>query len=176
MAYSTESLRPTYRLVLDVPGQSHGLEVARENGLDPEIIERATELRGQAVSRLEEAISKLESSRRQADTETAKAVSLKEAAEAEKERWRQEVKLLEESRHQRLVDLKDRYELQFEQLRSELEDQLTALKKKARQRGEGRSAPEDVAADKARFKETFEQARGQFGKLQVEADATRPPT
>src|SRR5690606_2779385 len=59
MEYSVETLKPTYKLILDVPGQSYGIEVAEEMGLPKRIIQRAKELRGTSISTLDKAVSQL---------------------------------------------------------------------------------------------------------------------
>jgi DNA mismatch repair protein MutS2 len=60
MEFSGESLRPTYRLILDVPGQSFGLELATQIGIPPAIVQRAKELRGHQAEQLDEAIRELQ--------------------------------------------------------------------------------------------------------------------
>jgi DNA mismatch repair protein MutS2 len=60
MEFSGASLRPTYRLILDVPGQSFGLELAAQIGIDDKIISRARQLRGTQAEHLDQAIRELQ--------------------------------------------------------------------------------------------------------------------
>ncbi|MDR1058712.1 MAG: Smr/MutS family protein [Treponema sp.] len=41
MEFDSRTLSPTYRIVMGVPGESHALEVAKNNGLDGELVDRA---------------------------------------------------------------------------------------------------------------------------------------
>ena len=49
MGFDEDSLSPTYKLLLGVPGRSAGLETARRFGMPPEVIERAREARGKTA-------------------------------------------------------------------------------------------------------------------------------
>lgn len=39
--FDHDTLSPTYRIVMGIPGESHALDVAEKNGLDPKIVEKA---------------------------------------------------------------------------------------------------------------------------------------
>jgi DNA mismatch repair protein MutS2 len=132
MEFSLASLKPTYQLILDVPGQSYGIEVAEQMGLPARLIARAKDLRGHAASALDQAVSDLMHARdaaRQMQEETHKA---KLAAEAEQERWRQEVELVKEQRKKAAKHLTDKYEDDLRQLRGEFEDAIKKLRQAAK--------------------------------------------
>ena len=58
--FSAADLRPTYRLLLDRPGQSYGLEIARSLGLPTPLLTRAAALRSDKVQKFETALLRLE--------------------------------------------------------------------------------------------------------------------
>ncbi len=60
MQFSTTDLKPTYRLLLDRPGQSYGLEIACSLGLPAPLLARATVLRSDNVQKFEAALLRLE--------------------------------------------------------------------------------------------------------------------
>ena len=60
MQFSAVDLRPTYRLLLDRPGQSYGLEIARSLGLPAPLLARAAALRSDSVQKFETALLRLE--------------------------------------------------------------------------------------------------------------------
>lgn len=73
MAFDAETLQPTFRLRLQVPGSSYAFEIARRYGLPDHIVDRAQELAGADVGRVEDLIQKLDDTYRhyQEELETA---------------------------------------------------------------------------------------------------------
>lgn len=72
MQFSTATLHPTYRLLLDRPGQSYGLEIARSLGLPAPLLARAAVLRSDNVQRFEVALLRLEEENRKLQAEKNK--------------------------------------------------------------------------------------------------------
>lgn len=132
MEYSLKNMRPTYKLILDVPGQSYGLEVASQIGLPASVIARAKELRGTGASTMENAVNQLlqareETERIRADLRKKELVAEEAAARLESERT-----ALEEARREASRKAARNQEAEIEEMRDsvrELQDQLkTALK------------------------------------------------
>lgn len=65
MQFSTTTLKPTYRLLLDTPGQSFGLEISHSLGLETSILDRARVLRGENTQRFETALLSLQREKQQ---------------------------------------------------------------------------------------------------------------
>ena len=122
MEFSVATLKPTYKLILDVPGQSYGIEVAEQMGLPGRILARAKELRGRQVSALDQAVTQLMEARDQ--TRALKETLEKEtlAAQAEKARWEHEVEFVRESRRKASQALSEKYEVRMAELRREFDD------------------------------------------------------
>ena len=59
MEYSPGGATATYKLILDVPGQSYGLELAEKVGLDSDLVNRAREIRGNRDSSVELLLTEL---------------------------------------------------------------------------------------------------------------------
>ncbi|WP_409270861.1 endonuclease MutS2 [Neobacillus sp. SCS-31] len=79
--FDIETLSPTYRLLLGVPGRSNAFEISRRLGLDERVIENAKAQVSEDSSQIDTMISKLESSRRDAENELAEAHDLLKQAE-----------------------------------------------------------------------------------------------
>jgi len=108
MEFDTESLRPTYRLLLGQPGRSNALLIARRLGLAREVCDRAVELLGDDDRRTEEVIAAMERSRRdldsrrqtmEEDVRAARDVRLSAEKELEEARSR-EMTLSREAEHE----------------------------------------------------------------------------
>lgn len=66
MEFSRETLTPTFRFRMGVPGSSHAFEIATRYGLSDRLVARATELRGSDSDRLDELVKSLEDLQREA--------------------------------------------------------------------------------------------------------------
>jgi DNA mismatch repair protein MutS2 len=117
MEYALKDWKPTYRLTLDLPGQSYGLEVAFQNGLDPSIINRARSLRPEGTNTLEGILLELQEIKEAVAQEKKNLETEKEAALATKARWDQEIDLLKQNKKELLSRLKESYEEKFQTLK-----------------------------------------------------------
>lgn len=151
MEFSLDRLSPTYKLILDIPGQSYGLEVAEQIGLPEHILARARELRHGTMSNLDQAVNELMAARDAARMSAEAAQREKLAAEAERSRWQQEVDLLKESRHKSAQKLAETYASRLTDMRHEFDELVKKLRQAAKDANGDRDALLDGrrAAEKA---------------------------
>lgn len=99
--FDSETLRPTYRLLIGIPGRSNALAVAERLGLRKDILDRARrQLRTDDV-RMEDMIRQLEMIRRQTESELTQARQARQEAERLREQWERATKEWEEQRVER---------------------------------------------------------------------------
>lgn len=153
MEYEESTYRPTYRLILDVPGQSYGLELATQMGLPREIIDRARALRGTSHTALDEAVSALQSARREAEHLKRQLDKELLEAQAAKSRWEQECSLLEQQRAKAARSVAAKLETEVDTLRSEFEDKAKELRDAVKEIRTGHVDPRS-AYDKKRDAES----------------------
>ena len=83
--FDVATLRPTYRLLIGVPGKSNALAISEKLGLDMSVIERAKELVSSENKAFENVVDRLEDTRRHMEDEYERAKQLSEKAAKEKE-------------------------------------------------------------------------------------------
>jgi DNA mismatch repair protein MutS2 len=138
MEYSLEKLQPTYRLILDVPGQSYGLEVARHMGLSAKIIERAQGLRGHGANALDDAVHELMKARDETRRARIELDKERMAIAAQRAQWEEDSQVLEAARKKAAMNLKERYESELATLRHNIDEatrEFREISKKAKVAG-----------------------------------------
>ncbi len=92
--FDVESLRPTYKLLIGIPGKSNAFAISRKLGLSEDILKEADDLVGKSDKDFEDVLSQLEAQRQQMESARREAERLK--AETEK------IKQQSEQYHQQL--------------------------------------------------------------------------
>jgi len=108
--FDVETLQPTYKLLIGIPGKSNAFAISRKLGLSEEILKEADDLVGKSDKDFEDVLTQLEQQRQQM-----------ESARMEAERLRQET-----------AKIKQQSEEYHEQLRKEKEKAMEAARKEAR--------------------------------------------
>ncbi len=94
--FDVESLKPTYKLMIGVPGKSNAFAISKRLGLPGDVIDRANELLSDEDVKFEDVITDLEENR-------AKAVSERETYE----RMKREITALRETVEKERIKLKE---------------------------------------------------------------------
>jgi DNA mismatch repair protein MutS2 len=129
MEFDEENLRPTYRILVGVPGTSSGIEIARRLGLPGRVIEHAQaslspdsrEARG-LIAYLHRSRDELDDARRQVRDEIAQLDADRQSLRTEWiDRQKKRIAELEKS----FFDLQKRFENEVARLASDIKDRVT---------------------------------------------------
>ena len=120
--FDLETLSPTYKLSIGLPGRSNALAIATRLGMGQEIIEGAKQLLEPADLEIEGLLAQLQTDREQAREARAEAERLREQTRAQRARLNAE-----------LADLDDRKQAVLERAHEQSEQELAALRQKVQQ-------------------------------------------
>ena len=76
--FDVETLQPTYRLLIGIPGKSNAFAICRKLGLSEDILKEANDLVGKSDKDFEDVISQLEQQRQQMESARREAERLKQ--------------------------------------------------------------------------------------------------
>lgn len=105
--FDIETLRPTYHLLLGIPGKSNAFAISGKLGLPQHIIENAKEHLSEQDQSFEDVLADLEISRKTIEKEQAEIATYKQEIEALKKQFNQKQERLEEQKARILADAKE---------------------------------------------------------------------
>ncbi|WP_067619641.1 endonuclease MutS2 [Alicyclobacillus acidiphilus] len=133
MEFDVESLRPTYRLLIGVPGRSNALAIAERLGLPADILREAREHVTETNIHVEDLIGKLELANRNAEKLLAEAEAERDAAirmrdewAAKSERLEREIEALKEEARKEAARIVERAREEAERIIRELRSMRNA--------------------------------------------------
>jgi DNA mismatch repair protein MutS2 len=118
--FDIETLSPTYRLSIGLPGRSNALAIASRLGLDERIIERAREFLGSAGVRMENLLEGLQSERKALEDERFHLSMERAEAEYQRKQLEQDRHKLEEQRVQILNEARAQAQRELEEVQRAL--------------------------------------------------------
>lgn len=96
--FDMETLSPTYRLLIGVPGKSNAFEISRKLGLNESVILNAKFYMDNDDIELEDVLQSVEKNRLKTEEELSRAEAMRSEIEARKNEYEDKIKKLEESK------------------------------------------------------------------------------
>ena len=135
--FDVETLRPTYKLLIGIPGKSNAFAISRKLGLSEAILKEASDLVGKSDKDFEDVLSQLEQQRQQM-----------EAARVEAERLRRETQKIKEQNEEYNAHLRREKEKAMEAARREAQEIIEDARRTAN------AASEEIKALKKQLSES----------------------
>lgn len=143
MEFDIETLAPTYRLILGIPGRSNAFAIATRLGLDAPLVERARENVGKSNEELETLLTQLKKSREETAREQSRAAAARENMERAAKQTRRELSDTQRQRSEILRQTREQARAELEATRAE----LNRLKREWREGGLNRDAVKRAESD-----------------------------
>lgn len=160
--FDVATLRPTYRLLVGVPGRSNAFAISRRLGIAEELVERAAAMVSAENRRLEDVVTNLEERRQALETALAKARDEQQRATRSAEAAEKKQRELEQQREKELEAAKEQARRLVEKARAEADALIAELDDLRRQKN---------AADfSARTGEAKSRLRQRLNQLENEID------
>src|SRR5699024_423388 len=132
--FDVETLRPTYRLLMGVPGRSNAFEISDRLGLKKEIINHAKSYLGVDSKNVENMIAALENTKKEAEKELEEAHSIVKESEKLREDLQKEWDAFEDKEKELYQNAEQKAEKALQKAREEAEiivDEVRHMKDKA---------------------------------------------
>lgn len=146
--FDVETLSPTYKLLLGVPGRSNAFEISKRLGLPGHIISHAESFTGTDRGEVDMMIASLEESRKQAEQDALETTRVLEESEQLKRDLAERLSAYEQKKEQLEQKAKDKAKKIVEDARRESESVIAELRQLQKQAAAGVKEHELIDARK----------------------------
>lgn len=160
--FNLETLRPTYKLTIGLPGRSNAFAIAQRLGIDESIISAANDYVPGASRRFEEVVNELENARSGLEAEREQARKLKEELKEAKDRARKD----REELNTRIAELEAKAETEARKLIDSAKaasDYIFEELEEVKRKKEAEDFAKAIAASKANVAAKVKQASDKLG-------------
>ena len=129
--FSVETLRPTYKLLIGIPGKSNAFAISRRLGLPEHIIDGAKEVLSQEDERFEDILTDLEINRKSVIIEKERAEQFRRDAEVLKKDYEKQKSRIDDQKQKILTDARNEALRMTEQAKTEADAIIREMHKLA---------------------------------------------
>ncbi len=127
--FDTDSLKPTYKLQIGIPGLSNAIAISSNLGLNRNIVEKAKNI---LISQKDPSIlvvEKLQETQQKLSKNLEEAQILKEASLAVKQEYEENLHIVKKDKKKTIKNIKDKFDRELSEVKDEIKDILEELRR-----------------------------------------------
>ncbi|MGL6065759.1 MAG: endonuclease MutS2 [Cetobacterium sp.] len=129
MEFNVETLSPTYRLLIGVPGESNALTIARRLGVSDVIIERAKSYISDEDKKVERMISNIKDKSLELEAMQLEVQELRAQVQKDKDEYEDKLRVLEKEKNKILKEAYEKAELMMKDMQNKAAALVTKIQK-----------------------------------------------
>ena len=173
MEFDVDTLSPTYRLLIGVPGRSNAFEISKRLGLDTQIIEQAKQIMDGESQDLNEMIADLENWRKMTETEYLELRHYVEEAERLQKELKQAYNFFFEEREAELAKARKKANQIVEEAKEESEKIISDIRNMQLSSGQSHVKEHELIAARTKLSDLHQEEHLQKNKVLQKAKAAK---
>ena len=129
VTFDTETLSPTYKLVIGIPGLSNAISVSLNLGLDRKLTDEALEIIHNQKDMSLEVVEKLQDTHQKLSKHLKNAEEINSEAADLKKKYEKDITELKKNKNKTIKNIKTRFENEIENAKSEIKEIVDELRK-----------------------------------------------
>lgn len=127
--FNTETLQPTYKLLIGIPGLSNAISIAANLGLDKDIVEKAKNILVTQKDTSVAVVEKLQETHQALSKNLEQAQELKETSLSIKKEYEENLNQVKKDKKKTLKNIKNKFDMEIMEARGEIKQILDELRK-----------------------------------------------
>jgi len=159
--FDVESLKPTYKLLIGIPGKSNAFAISKRLGLGDDIIESAKDFIKSDEAKFEDVIADLEISKKTVVFEQERAEQYRKEAESLKKEVEKQKKKIEDQKEKILASAREEAKMIYQKAKEEADAIIKEMNRDAREK----ASQQKMNESRQKLKNSLADADSEINKL-----------